>query len=154
MSDLIGDRREVIVSVSRIMKIFVALPQAVGDARRFATGVLHEWGLSHLAETAELLVSELMTNSLRHAGGIVDPPEDLTTIFGTVPNVLLGISLREALIIEVWDQSPIPPRRRRAADDALDGRGLELVETLSKEWDFKIRHDGKVVWFVLDAGCA
>jgi anti-sigma regulatory factor (Ser/Thr protein kinase) len=136
------------------MKIFVALPHTVGDARRFATGLLNEWGLSHLVETAELLISELITNALRHAGGIIDPPEDLTTIFGTVPAVLLSISLREVLVVEVWDQSTVPPRRRVAADDAIDGRGLELVETLSKEWGYEIRDDGKVIWFALDAGCA
>ena len=47
---------------------------------------------------------------------------------------MLGLSVRESLRIEVWDQSGIPPVRRAAAEDAENGRGLELVESLSKEW--------------------
>jgi hypothetical protein len=131
--------------------LLIAVPRAAGDARAFTTLVLGAWGLSHLVETTELLVSELVTNAVKHAGGIMDPPDDLTGVIGQVPPVMLSISHRDALLVQVWDVSGESVIRRAAADDDVDGRGLDLVDALSKKWGCEVLESGgKIVWFVLD----
>lgn len=131
------------------MAVFAALPSAAHKARAFTVRVLGTWKLSHAADTATLLVSELITNAISHAGGVLDPPDEP----GDVAPVILGLSLRESLRIGVWDQSRTPPVRRVAADYAESGRGLELVDSLSKEWGCDVLTlGGKIVWTVLDLG--
>lgn len=141
--------------------VFAALPPAARDARAFAARTLGSWNLSHVADTAALLVSELVTNAIAHAGGVVgrsdaggvpDPPDG----FGEPAGggfVMLRLALRESLRIEVWDRSGAPPIRRRAAEDAENGRGLELVDALSKEWGCDVlASGGKIVWATVETG--
>jgi two-component sensor histidine kinase len=131
--------------------LLVAVPRAAGDARAFTTLVLGAWGLSHLVETTELLVSELVTNAIKHAGGIMDPPGDLTKVIGKIPPVMLSISHCDALLVQVWDVSDEPVVRRTADDDDVDGRGLDLVDALARKWGCEVLESGgKIVWFVLD----
>jgi hypothetical protein len=139
-----------------VIAVYAALPEAAHDARTFTTRTLASWGLSDLAETAILLVSELITNAVQHAGGIIEPPADRTEILGKVAPVMLGLSrLASLLRVEVWDTAQVAPLRREAADDAECGRGLELVAALSKEWGCDILETGgKIVWTVLETGCA
>lgn len=120
-----------------------ALPSAVPCARLHTRQVLWEWGLSKNAEIAELLLSELVTNAVQGARGIVS---DLPV------NVRLSAN-RDRLLIEVWDSNVRPPVSRVAEDgfpalDAERGRGLFLVETLSERWGwYPTRNpEGKVTW--------
>ena len=120
-----------------------ALPSAVPCARLYARQVLWEWGLSKNAETAELLLSELVTNAIQGARAIVS---DLPV------NVRLSAN-RDRLLIEVWDSNVRPPVSRVVeggfpALDAESGRGLFLVETLSERWGwYPTRNpEGKVTW--------
>lgn len=130
-----------------VCTVYAALPRAAGDARAFTTRLLGEWGLSHLADTVELLVSELITNAVRHAGGASDPAANLDRPCGEIPPVALAVSLLDTLLIQVWDRSSVPPLRRHAADDEEGGRGLDLVEAMSKEWGCDVlRTGGKIVW--------
>jgi len=117
----------------------VALPPAaasVRDGRRFVTGVLDTWGLPELVETAALLTSELLTNSVLHAR---------TDILLTLSRHDLGVE------IVVRDGSRAAPRRRRHQPDATTGRGLELLERLASSWEVSVDDDGKSVRFVVDA---
>lgn len=133
--------------------VFAALPTTPHNAREFTARILDSWNLSHVAETAALVVSELTTNALTHAGGVLDPPDDLDEPASDVAPVILGLSLCESLRIEVWDQSDTPPTPRVAADDAENGRGLELVDLLSKEWGCDVlATGGKIVWAALEIG--
>jgi anti-sigma regulatory factor (Ser/Thr protein kinase) len=120
-----------------------ALPSAVPCARLHARQVLWEWGLSKNAETAELLLSELVTNAVQGARAIVS---DLPV------NVRLSAN-RDRLLIEVWDSNVRSPVSRVVeggfpALDAESGRGLFLVETLSERWGwYPTRNpEGKVTW--------
>ena len=120
-----------------------ALPSAVPCARLHARQVLWEWGLSENAETAELLLSELVTNAVQGARAIVS---DLPV------NVRLSAN-RDRLLIEVWDSNIQPPVSRVVEGDfpaleAEGGRGLFLVETLSERWGwYPTRNpEGKVTW--------
>lgn len=130
-----------------------ALPTAPSLARGFATSVLETWGLGTLADTAELIASELTTNVVRAAtdeGG--KPRYDES---GNLPLVWLRLlSDRMSLMIEVWDNIPDAlgaPAIRHAAELDESGRGLEIVDMLSDEWGWESvpGWHGKRVWAVL-----
>jgi anti-sigma regulatory factor (Ser/Thr protein kinase) len=121
-----------------------ALPTAVPCARLHARQVLWEWGLSEVAETAELLLSELVTNAVQAAQATVS---DMPVNARVSEN---GAHLR----VEVWDgciKPPIPrvPENGAPALDAESGRGLFLVEMLSESWGWYPTRNpqGKVTWF-------
>jgi anti-sigma regulatory factor (Ser/Thr protein kinase) len=123
-----------------------ALPSAVPCARLHARQVLWEWGLSGIAETAELLLSELVTNAVQAARVTYRPV-----------NVRLSAN-RARVLIEVWDSNVQPPVPRVLEEDvpALDaegGRGLFLVETLSERWGWYPTRNpvGKVTWCEISA---
>ena len=102
------------------------------------------------AETAELLVSELVTNAVRFVG---DPTRALR--YSERANAsLISLSIRhfrEGLLIEVYDTDINPPVPYHADEYAESGRGLMLVEALSKEWSyFLLPGGGKVVYCFLE----
>jgi len=105
---------------------------------------------SDIADTAELLVSELVTNAVRFAGSAV-PAQQYSD---RVQARLISLSLRhfgEGLLIEVFDTDANPPVLTDAADDAENGRGLVLVDALSKEWSYFFPPcGGKVVYCVIE----
>jgi anti-sigma regulatory factor (Ser/Thr protein kinase) len=120
-----------------------ALPTAVPCARLHAKHLFWEWGLAAIADTAELLVSELVTNGVNAAQAMVQRPP-----------VWLRLSTNNMqLLIEVWDGNTGSPRPRELEDGlpALEdegGRGLFLVATLSDRWNWYLTHEppGKVIW--------
>ncbi len=108
-------------------------PRSVGRAREYARGRLQAWDLEPLVDTAELLVSELVTNALRYGEG----------------EIRLRLLLDRTLVCEVWDAGLVQPRRRRARDTDEGGRGLQLVGLLSAAWGSRRTPRGKTVWFEL-----
>ncbi|WNI19758.1 SpoIIE family protein phosphatase [Actinacidiphila sp. ITFR-21] len=108
-------------------------PTSVARARELARDQLLTWGLDQLVDTTELLVSELVTNALRHGYG----------------DIRLRLLLDRTLVCEVWDNALMQPRRRRARDTDEGGRGLQLVAMLSQSWGSRRTHRGKTVWFEL-----
>ncbi|MFF8412834.1 ATP-binding protein [Streptomyces omiyaensis] len=116
-------------------------PDSVATARRLVVAVLARWGMSQDAvERAELVVSELATNAIRHArtGG--------ASIRVTVTH--LG---EDRVQLAVTDLDPRPLKRRQAGPDDEGGRGLDLVAALSVGWGCDRRHWGKRVWAELAA---
>jgi anti-sigma regulatory factor (Ser/Thr protein kinase) len=99
------------------------------------------WGLPHLAETAELLVSELVTNAVQASARL--PLTEPAVIRLWLASDGLSV------VIHVWDASDEMPARRDAGLDEDSGRGLMLVEALGKEWGAYGRAGGKVVWVVI-----
>ncbi|BBC33225.1 putative stage II sporulation protein E [Streptomyces graminofaciens] len=108
-------------------------PRSVGRAREYARARLTSWDLEPLVDTAELLVSELVTNALRYGEG----------------EIRLRLLLDRTLVCEVWDAGLVQPRRRRARDTDEGGRGLQLVGLLSAGWGSRRTPRGKTVWFEL-----
>ncbi|WP_438490445.1 SpoIIE family protein phosphatase [Streptomyces sp. S186] len=108
-------------------------PRSVARARELARDQLTDWGLQALVDTTELLVSELVTNALRHGQG----------------EIRLRLLLDRTLVCEVWDADLAQPRRRRARDTDEGGRGLQLVGLLSERWGSRRTPRGKTVWFEL-----
>ncbi|MEU3198801.1 ATP-binding protein [Streptomyces sp. NPDC006996] len=116
-------------------------------ARRHTRDVLGAWGLvPERIDTVELCVSELVTNAVLITEATPEAPVSrisLTLIY--MPGVL---------VVEVADGDLRPPiRKGNASPQAEGGRGLFIVENLSKEWGFfQPPTGGKVVWCVVGLG--
>jgi anti-sigma regulatory factor (Ser/Thr protein kinase) len=111
-----------------------SLPASIASVRRFAVRACLASGNELLCDTVALLVSEVATNALVHGSGDV---EVRVTSDGPV------------LRVEVSDDSPQMPRRRAAGLLEEGGRGLALVDSLSRDWGVERHGEGKVVWFEL-----
>jgi len=123
-----------------------ALPTAVPCARGYTRAILDEWNLAVLADAAELIVSELVTNSVQATADKDGRPR-----YGEagLPVVYLRLaSDRVRFRVDVWDSVPRVPAARQAGPDEEGGRGLALVEALSDRWAWTTVPDwpGKVVW--------
>ncbi|MEV7072615.1 ATP-binding protein [Streptomyces sp. NPDC091972] len=116
---------------------FPADPGAVRAARTAVRDRLTAWRLDGLADIAALLVSELVTNSLRHATGPIG-------VRLVRPEGAGGV-----LLVEVSDPLPDPPRERVAGLDDESGRGLQLVARAADRWGTRPGTSGKTVWFEL-----
>ncbi|MEU9300525.1 ATP-binding protein [Streptomyces sp. NPDC048269] len=122
---------------------FPAEPGAVRTARNAVRGTLRAWGLDSIGDVTVLLVSELVTNSLRYASGPIGVRlERRNPAVG-------GAGGGPALLVEVSDPLPDPPRERVARADDEGGRGLHLVAVSSKRWGTRHGKSGKTVWFEL-----
>lgn len=113
---------------------FPAEPASAGQARRFVDATLRSWKCDGIVETATLLISELVSNAILHAG---------TTI-----RVVIRLG-DEQVRVEVQDGSALPPSRKHYSSMATTGRGLVLVEELSDRWGVATAPTGKSVWFEL-----
>ena len=112
-----------------------AHPSSAAEARRFAADVLCEWREDPLSDAVVLLVSELVTNAVLHAGSPVQ-----VALWRRAGNVR----------VEVADESSVMPGVRDYDDEATTGRGLDLVEMMAQGWGVEPRHPrGKTVWFEL-----
>jgi len=124
-----------------------ALNTAPGCARAHLRAVLWEWGAdAGLADTCELIVSEMATNAVTSTRehGCADP----------VRLWMLGDG--GSVLLLVWDATTPAPVPRVATPDAEHGRGLTLVDALSRQWGFYHpagglggEPGGKVVWSLL-----
>jgi anti-sigma regulatory factor (Ser/Thr protein kinase) len=129
-----------------------AVATAVPCARLFTTHCLRRLGIrGDLADTAEIVVSELVTNAVK-ATGTTRHLSALAVL--TTRLSLISVSLRltsTSLFIEVWDRDHRPPRLGQPAADQEGGRGLLLVAGLSKQWGYcPTDQGGQVVWCELD----
>jgi anti-sigma regulatory factor (Ser/Thr protein kinase) len=119
-----------------------ALPTAPACARGHVRVMAYEWGLPEVADTAELLVSELVTNAVQASAR-------LRLVRQAVVRLWLACD-RYSVVIHVWDGNDDMPESRDAAPDAERGRGLMLVEALSKDWGAYRAGNGKVVWVQIE----
>ncbi|MFF4586554.1 SpoIIE family protein phosphatase [Streptomyces sp. NPDC001388] len=106
-------------------------PAAVAETRKNVLARLEAWGLTGAAFVTELVVSELVTNAIRHAA----PPVQLRLIHDRV------------LICEVSDAGSTAPHMRRARTYDEGGRGLLLVAQLTRRWGTRPGSGGgKTIW--------
>ncbi|TQS28987.1 ATP-binding protein [Microbispora sp. KK1-11] len=119
--------------------VLPAVPSSTSRARRLVRSTLRDWAggaEGEVPEVAELLVSELVANALRHGRG--EP--------------VLTLLLRDGVLrCEVEDEARVPLRARDRSPDDEGGRGLLIVESLSRSWGVRPTSRGKAVWFELAA---
>jgi anti-sigma regulatory factor (Ser/Thr protein kinase) len=129
------------VARGRLLSAGAAFPadaSATPQARRFAVRHLTDWGLGEeLVETAQLCLSELVTNAVIHTE--------------TAPKVSLRLDEHRLLVV-VQDEGGVGVARPFGAPDPLDvaGRGLTLVDALTTSWSVERGANGTTVWFELD----
>jgi len=125
-----------------------AVPASVPSARLHTRNLLREWRMECLADTAELLVSEMITNAVRASGLVDDQQREIGRAPGAQRMRLWLTSDRHSVLIQVWDVDHHVPVRQDADPDAEAGRGVMLIEALSLQWGFCTPdgHDGKIVW--------
>lgn len=106
--------------------------------RRIVRAYLTAWGMAPLSEVAELGVTELLANVVKHV------PDSVCTML---------LRRRDAGVrVEVHDTDPTLPRLRQAQDWEEDGRGIALLDLLTDMWGAEETGPGtKAVWFELDA---
>ncbi|MFD9462200.1 SpoIIE family protein phosphatase [Streptomyces sp. NPDC060027] len=109
-------------------------PIEAGRARAVVREQLREWGLTGLADNAELMVGELVTNAVRHAHS---------------RRIELRLVRGDTLLCEVDDDDQTLPTLLSAGPGDEFGRGLRLVSALSREWGASRTGAGKTVWFEL-----
>ena len=113
-------------------------PMSARACRRFLVSALDEWGADQFADEAVLLLSELVTNAVLHAGTDIE------------------VTIRldgEVLRVEVRDGDPRLPSVRHYSLLSGTGRGLALVAETARKWDAEPlpSGQGKTVWFELGA---
>lgn len=144
--DLTKDRDDIALLISRVHPLppdrsaawrLPGEPRQVAHCRRLVRDTLASWSLTAFTETVELLVSELVTNAIQHAGG----------------EIRLRLQRDEdALLCEVCDQTRNPPELQELSATAERGRGILLVNELSGRWGHRRTASGKIVWFTLPIG--
>ncbi|MGW6709242.1 SpoIIE family protein phosphatase [Streptomyces sp. NPDC054956] len=105
-------------------------PSDVSRVRRAGAAQLAAWDLEHVSFTAELILSELITNAIR---------------YGNAP-IRVRLLRDRTLICEVSDGSSTSPHLRYAATTDEGGRGLFLVAQYAERWGTRYTDRGKVIW--------
>jgi serine phosphatase RsbU (regulator of sigma subunit)/anti-sigma regulatory factor (Ser/Thr protein kinase) len=111
---------------------------AVRRARHFVRHHCVSAGVGDdVADTVALLTSETVTNAIIH---------------GRSEARLRAMVLPDAVRVEIGDDNARHPKRAERNDQALDGRGLDIVQLLARDWGVQDEAGGKVVWFEVDRG--
>ena len=125
------------VTPTEVRAEFPADASSAGQARRFVGATLRTWSCDRLLDVATLLVSELVANSVLHAGTAIRV-------------VVRRTDTR--LRVEVHDDSARLPIRKHYSALSATGRGLMLVERMADDWGVLSGDGGgKAVWFELDS---
>lgn len=115
--------------------VLVPDPSAAAIARQIVHDACRAWRLDHVRDAAELVITELVSNVVRHAG--TEMEISLTASPG-------------ALRLAVRDGSPLLPSSGVSRGSMAEtGRGMLVIRALATEWGVALTGDGKVVWAVL-----
>lgn len=110
-------------------------PSAAAIARQVVDDACRAWRLNHVRDAASLVITELVSNVVRHAGTQMEI--SLTASPG-------------ALRLAVRDGSPLLPSPASVGGSLAEtGRGLLVIRALAVAWGAAPSGDGKVVWAVL-----
>ncbi|GAA3164742.1 hypothetical protein GCM10010466_64550 [Planomonospora alba] len=121
--------------VHTVEGLLAAAPVSVREARSLVRRELAGWGADDLIDDCVLIVSELVTNAVRHGGAAC----------------ALRLGCDGAHVYgELFDPGAGTPRVCEAGMEATSGRGLQIVDTLADEWGVSWPDSGgKIVWFLL-----
>ncbi|MEV8522649.1 ATP-binding protein [Streptomyces sp. NPDC052000] len=119
---------------------FLAEPEELASLRGIMRLHLTMWGLPHVIESAQLCVTELVTNVITHVG-----PQTPTTLAVAMNDNRLRIEVIDP------DTRALPTLLAPKADEE-SGRGMALVEAVAERWGVILRADSKVTWCELATG--
>lgn len=126
-------------------------PAAVARARAFVTERCRAAGVTaDDCDTVVLLASEVVTNAVLHGRSVA---RLTTTVTTATPGTGAGAPAA-TVRVEVSDDNSRHPIAPGADPDALDGRGIAIVDLLSTAWGTRDEPLGKTVWFELRTGLA
>jgi len=131
---------------------------SVCAARGFAVATLRHWGVADRCEDVAVVVSELLTNALRHAVPRAEGTQPRSA--GTRRRWPIRLGLLQCgpcVLCAVADPSESAPAQAKPGELAETGRGLEVIGALSDSWGYSTASDmGKIVWatFSTDVGPA
>ena len=117
-----------------------SIPESARIARFHVRAALGFHDLGHLADDAEIITSELVTNAVQHADC------DVTETIGVT---LARTRDQDSVIVVVSDSSPHGPVLRSPSADSEPGRGLQIVASLSVHWGWLPEPSGKAVYAIL-----
>jgi hypothetical protein len=123
----------------------VPVTRSISTARAFAVRTMHKWGADYRGNDAAAVVTELMTNALRHGLPQLDEGSQASSAWP----IRVGLADPGPYVIcAVADPSAEAPAPRRPDWHEEAGRGLLVVASLSDQWGFCTAPDGqgKVVW--------
>ncbi|GGX37613.1 ATP-binding protein [Streptomyces noursei] len=132
-----------------VARALTADGRAAAEARRFTGATLSGWNLKPLVDNAVLVVTELLSNALRH--GLAQSPRQPR---GAAPRPLwMGLlRCRDLVLCTVCDHSTDVPVLRESDHLAQSGRGLHIIDCLSSSWGWTTpTAAGKAVWAALPA---
>ena len=118
---------------------------SVRAGRDFAVATAHRWGAGERSSDLAVVVSELLTNAVRHTR----PGSGRT--WPRRPIRLGLLQLTPGLLCAVADPSTAVPVPRAPAEFGETGRGLHIVGVLSDQWGYTTWGAGKVVWAMFAA---
>lgn len=118
----------------QLVAVLPATPRSAARARHLVLTACARWSAGRVCDDAELVVTELVANAVRHAG------TEITVRLAAVDDRPGGIRA------EVSDGSSRPVRPRRAASLEESGRGLLLVDMLANTWGADANAAGKTIW--------
>ncbi|WP_329196514.1 MULTISPECIES: SpoIIE family protein phosphatase [unclassified Streptomyces] len=121
-----------------VLTVAQAEPERISGARRQVRELLHDWADPDQVDSAELMVSEMLTNVLTHTDGDALLVAEALGELGT-----------RRLRVEVADSSDELPHKRHPGEMASSGRGVLLMEMLADAWGVDPRGEGKSIWFEL-----
>jgi anti-sigma regulatory factor (Ser/Thr protein kinase) len=110
---------------------------SVRTARDFTLATLQRWGTAERSQDIAIVVSELLTNALRHAVPASGEPRPIR--FGL-------LQPGSCVLCAVADPSRAAPVLQTRGSFAETGRGLQIICALSDQWGFAPSDPGKVVW--------
>jgi hypothetical protein len=125
-------------------------PDAASRARSFTRQALAWWDLAELTDDAQVIVSELFANAIRHAGPR-QPGRDPGA--GATASALWLFRQTDGIMCVVTDPSDLVPTLKHPGDSGECGRGLQVIHALSdhRGWTPLGEH-GKAVWAMLFRG--
>jgi anti-sigma regulatory factor (Ser/Thr protein kinase) len=129
-----GSRRDPTDEVE-VSELFMPVPLAIRSTRRLVAHTLRAWGEEAMLDDALIVASELATNAVLHAAS---------------PFRVSLTRCEAGVTVSVSDAGRGAAELRQAEPEAASGRGLALIERLSRRWGTERVRDGKIVWAQFD----
>ncbi|QXJ23626.1 ATP-binding protein [Actinomadura graeca] len=127
------------IDVTRWSRLFAGQPQSIGDARAFARALVVDRAPDDLVRTVELVVSELCTNAVEHTASGEDGGEFVLELEVQCGHVRVGV-------LDMGAQTRPAVSDQASGSDVISGRGLFIVEAVSKAWGSEPIRVGRRVW--------